>query len=44
MGIISAQKVGPPVATDMRPDAYIAVGLSLLAMFLYILFRFRNIA
>ena len=43
-GIISAQKVGPTVANDMRADAYIAVGLSLLAMFLYILIRFRNIA
>lgn len=44
MGIISSQKVGPTVANDMRADAYIAVALSLLAMFLYILFRFRNIA
>jgi len=43
-GIISSQKVGPTVANDMRTDAYIAVGLSLLAMFLYILIRFRNIA
>ncbi len=44
MGIISSQKVGPTVANDMRTDAYIAVILSLLAMFLYILVRFRNIA
>lgn len=44
MGIISSQKVGPTVANDMRADAYVAVALSLLAMFLYILFRFRNIA
>lgn len=43
-GIISSQKVGPTVANDMRTDAYIAVGLSLLAMFFYILLRFRNIA
>lgn len=43
-GIISSQKVGPTVANDMRADAYIAVALSLLAMFLYILARFRNIA
>ncbi len=43
-GIISSQKVGPTVANDMRADAYIAVGLSLLAMFLYILIRLRNIA
>lgn len=44
MGIISSQKVGPTVANDMRTDAYIAVILSLIAMFLYILIRFRNIA
>ena len=43
-GIISSQKVGPTVADDMRRDAYIAVTLSLIAMFLYILIRFRNIA
>ena len=43
-GIISSQKVGPTVANDMRTDAYIAVALSLLAMFIYILIRFRNIA
>lgn len=44
VGIQSSQKVGPTVANDMRTDAYIAVLLSLLAMFLYILIRFRNIA
>ena len=43
-GILSSQKVGPTVADDMRNDAYIAVSLSLLAMFLYILIRFRNVA
>ena len=43
-GIISSQRVGPSVADDMRTNAYIAVALSLLAMFLYILVRFRNIA
>lgn len=43
-GIISSQKVGPTVANDMRTYAYIAVALSLLAMFLYILARFHNIA
>ena len=43
-GIISSQKVGPTVADDMRADAIIAVLLSLAAMFLYILIRFRNIA
>lgn len=43
-GIISSQKVGPTVANEMRKDAIIAVLLSLVAMFLYILIRFRNIA
>lgn len=43
-GIVSSQKVGPSVADDMRNEAYIAVVLSLIAMFLYILLRFRNIA
>ena len=44
VGIQSSQKVGPTVANDMRTDAYIAVIFSLIAMFLYILIRFRNIA
>ncbi len=44
IGIMSSQKVGPTVANDMRTAAVIAVLLSLLAMFLYILIRFRNIA
>lgn len=44
IGIMSSQKVGPTVANDMRTDAYIAVILALLAMFFYILLRFRNIA
>ncbi|MCH5319380.1 MAG: protein translocase subunit SecD [Paramuribaculum sp.] len=44
VGIVSSQKVGPTVANDMKTNAFIAVGLSLLAMFLYILLRFRNIA
>lgn len=43
-GIVQSQKVGPSVADDMRTDAYIAVIISLIAMFLYILFRFRNVA
>lgn len=44
IGIMSSQKVGPTVANDMRTDAVIAVLLSLVAMFLYILVRFRNMA
>jgi SecD/SecF fusion protein len=43
-GIVSSQKVGPTVANDMRTDAYIAVIISLIAMFLYILVRFHNVA
>jgi SecD/SecF fusion protein len=43
-GIVSSQKVGPTVADDMRTDAYISVSLAMLAMFLYILVRFRNVA
>ena len=43
-GLISSQKVGPTVANDMRNEAIIAVMLSLIAMFLYILLRFRNVA
>ena len=42
--IVSAQKVGPTVAADMTRGAVIAVVLSLVAIFLYILIRFRNIA
>ena len=42
--IISAQKVGPTVAADMTRGAIIAVILSLVAIFVYILIRFRNIA
>ena len=44
IGIMSSQKVGPTVANDMRTEAVIAVVLALLAMFLYILVRFHNIA
>ena len=44
IGIMSSQKVGPTVANDMRTDAYVAVLLSLIAMFLYILIRFHNVA
>jgi SecD/SecF fusion protein len=43
-GILQSQTVGPTVANDMRNKAYIAVILSLIAMFLYILLRFRNVA
>lgn len=42
--IISAQKVGSSVAADMAKGAVIATILSLLAIFIYILVRFRNVA
>ncbi len=42
--IISAQKVGPTVAADMVRGAITAVLLALVAIFLYILVRFRNVA
>ena len=42
--IISAQKVGPSVAADMAKGAIVSVILSLVAIFLYILVRFRNVA
>jgi SecD/SecF fusion protein len=43
-GIISIQKVGPSVADDMKRDAYWAVSIAVVCMFLYILLRFRNVA
>ena len=42
--IISAQKVGASVAADMTRGAAISVSFSLIAIFLYILLRFRNVA
>ena len=42
--IISAQKVGATVAADITKSAIISVILSLIAIFLYILLRFRNVA
>ncbi len=44
IGIMSSQKVGPTVANDMKKDAVVAVLIALIAMFLYILVRFHNIA
>ena len=42
--IISSQKVGPSVAKDITIGAIIAVALSLIAIGLYILLRFRDIS
>ena len=44
MGVLSSETVGPSIASDMTREAVWAVLFSLLAMALYILFRFRNIA
>ncbi len=40
--LMSSQKIGPTVATDMRTKATWAVALSMLGMFIYIMLRFRN--
>ena len=42
--IISSQKVGPSIAEDIKTSAIYSVVLALLAIGLYILIRFRNIA
>jgi SecD/SecF fusion protein len=42
--IISSSKVGPSVAKDVTHAAIISVILALVAIFLYILVRFRNVA
>ena len=42
--IISSQKVGPSVAKDITYGAIISVLIALVAIFLYILLRFRNLA
>ena len=44
VGVLSSETVGPSIASDMTRQAVWAVLFSLLAMALYILFRFRNIA
>ena len=42
--IISSSKVGPSVAKDVTYGAIISVIIALVAIFLYILIRFRNVA
>ena len=42
--IISSAKVGPSVAKDIKYGAIISVIFALIAIFLYILLRFRNLA
>ena len=42
--IISSSTVGPSVAKDVTSGAIISVVIALIAIFLYILLRFRNVA
>ena len=42
--IVSSQKVGPSIADDIKVSAIWSVALALVAIGLYILIRFRNIA
>lgn len=42
--IVSSQKVGPSIADDIKTSAFWSVLFSLVAIGLYILLRFRNIA
>lgn len=44
VGIVQSEKVGPSIAGDMTREAVLAVIFSLVAMALYILLRFRDIA
>ena len=44
IGIQQTEVVGPSIASDMKTEAIWAVFWSLLAMALYILLRFRNVA
>ena len=44
VGVVSTDVVGPSIASDMTREAVWAVFFSLLAMALYILLRFRNVA
>ncbi|MCF0243852.1 MAG: protein translocase subunit SecDF [Bacteroidaceae bacterium] len=42
--IISSTKVGPSIAKDITYKAFISVLVALIAIFLYIMLRFRNVA
>ena len=44
IGVVSSEVVGPSIASDMAREAAWAVFFSLIAMALYILLRFRNVA
>lgn len=42
--IISSQKVGPSIAEDITYGAILSVAFAIIAIFIYILVRFRNVA
>lgn len=42
--IISSQKVGPSIADDIKTSAIWSVFFAIIAIFIYILIRFRNVA
>ena len=42
--IVSSQKVGPTMASDIKISAIWAVCIAIVVIFLYILLRFRNVA
>lgn len=42
--IISSSKVGPAIAKDITYGAIVSVVIAIIAIFLYILLRFRNVA
>lgn len=42
--IVSSQKVGPAIAEDITYGAILSVILAIVAIFIYILVRFRNVA
>ncbi len=44
IGVVSTDQVGPSIASDMTRGAVLAVIFSLIAMALYILLRFRDVA
>lgn len=41
-GILSSQKVGPSIASDVTRNAFLAVGISLIVIFVYIAIRFKR--
>jgi SecD/SecF fusion protein len=42
IGIMSSQNVGPSIARDIQRSAFISVAIALLAIFIYIMIRFKK--